>query len=74
MKKLLLGGALFVAFTFTSGSSLDTKVFYCNNKSTQVYHLTKECRGIKRCTHEIKGATKVYATGNLKLTLCGYED
>ena len=74
MKKLLLGGALFVALAFTSGSSSDTKVYMCNNGKTEVYHLKKDCQGIKRCTFEIKELDKDYATGTLKLRLCGYED
>lgn len=74
MKQLLLGGALFVALAFTSRSSSETNVYYCANGKTEVYHLKKDCQGIKRCTHEVKTVSKDYAVGTLKLRLCGYED
>jgi hypothetical protein len=48
--------------------------YICLNKTSEVYHFNKECRGLKRCTHEVlttneKDAKEKYG----KLRLCGYE-
>lgn len=30
-----------------------TQVYICNNKNTSVYHVSKTCKALKKCTHEI---------------------
>ncbi len=50
-----------------------SNVFICNNGKTEVYHLTKECSAMKRCTSGIK-PLKLEEAKEEGLRLCGYED
>jgi hypothetical protein len=34
------------------------KVYICVSKTAVAYHNFKDCRGLQRCTHEIKTVTK----------------
>lgn len=36
-----------------SFDKVETKVYICNNKNTSVYHVSKSCKALKKCTHEI---------------------
>lgn len=63
-----------LAIITLSFSKSETTVYFCNNGATKVYHLTKSCRGMKRCEHEIKAVRKSDAVNTYELRLCGYED
>lgn len=71
MKQLLFLGATALFLSFTSSES--KTVYICNNGSTKVYHLSKECRGLKLCTSGVKPLKLEEAKGK-GLRLCGYED
>ncbi len=70
MIKLLLSSALFVV---VSASSNSTKVYICDSENAVAYHYTKNCRGIKPCTHDVLEVTVVKAKEK-GLRLCGWED
>lgn len=56
MKKILpLILAVFICFSFTTQN---VNVYICNSTTASVYHSTKSCRGLGRCTHEIKEVSK----------------
>jgi hypothetical protein len=40
----------------------DTSVFICVSPNAYAFHSSKNCRGIQRCTHEIKSTSKIDAT------------
>jgi hypothetical protein len=79
MGKLIL--ALFLSFSFlTSNTSSHTilktitpkasTVYICNNSKTEVYHVSKNCSAIKRCTHEIKEVSEADAINKWQLRKC----
>ncbi|MDG1333023.1 MAG: hypothetical protein P8P74_11885 [Crocinitomicaceae bacterium] len=68
MLKILLVSALVTLLSVSD----DTKVYICDSENAVAYHYTKECRGIKRCTHEILKVTKKEAVEK-ELKLCGWE-
>jgi hypothetical protein len=39
--------------SFSLSAKTDTKVFVCKSNTSVAYHVKKECRGIKSCTHEV---------------------
>lgn len=53
MKLLLATLVLFISVSFTPPN----KVFICVSKGSKAYHSSKSCRGIKKCTHEIREVT-----------------
>lgn len=66
---IFIGILLLVSFT----KKQEEVVYICNGPSSQKYHYTKSCRGLKRCS------TKIYKVSleearNRQRTLCGYED
>ena len=66
---------LLLTFSLLSFLSIEDppKVYICDSENAVAYHYTKECRGIKLCTHEILKVTKEEALEK-KLKLCGWED
>ena len=53
MKRLiLLSGLLALSF-----KPIDSKVYVCKSESSVAYHATTDCRGLKRCTHEVVTVT-----------------
>lgn len=48
-------------------------VYVCQNGVTEVYHVDKECKGLMKCTHEVKTIILEKAK-EYKLRLCGWED
>lgn len=69
-KSLLL---LSAAVLFLGGSSIKSSdVYICDSPNAERYHLTKTCRGLSNCKHEIVSVTKETATSR-GLTLCGFE-
>ncbi|MGN6354122.1 MAG: hypothetical protein ACTHLB_12080, partial [Parafilimonas sp.] len=45
-------------------------VYICVSRTAYVYHKTKECRGLSRCTHEIKKITKKEAVDDYGRRAC----
>ena len=63
MKTLLI--LIVTLFTFNS-----ITVYICDSKSSEVYHKTKNCSGIKNCTHEVKEVTVSEATSTYNRRAC----
>ena len=57
MKKILCS-FLVILFVSTGFTTVMDDVYICNSKTAEVYHATKSCRGLDRCTHEIKAVSK----------------
>lgn len=75
MFKLILTVAL-ISFSSTTNNlspSDDTYVYMCVNGKTEVYHVNRNCRGMKQCKHTIKKMT-LKAAKEKELRLCGFED
>lgn len=49
-----------------------TQVYICRSAGAKRYHFRSNCRGIKRCTHEVAKVSVETAKG-YGLTVCGYE-
>ncbi len=73
--------ALLLSFTFfTSNTQAPaivkvvhpraSAVYICDNGKTQVYHVSKNCSALKRCTHEIKEVSETDAINKWKLRKC----
>jgi hypothetical protein len=50
----------------------EKEVFICPTKSSKVYHLKKDCKGLKRCSIKIKTITEKKAE-NIGRTMCKIE-
>jgi len=72
MKSLLITLLLFIFFGFKSSD--EVTVFICISPSAEVYHLKKDCPGIKQCTHEIRSVSKSIAINKYGRRFCGFED
>lgn len=70
MKKILFLFAIASAMSF---SSLEKDVYICGVKGAKKYHLSKACRGLSNCKHEIV-QKKLTEAEDFGLTLCGWED
>ena len=62
MRKWILGALLTVVL---SASAPADKVYVCDSGGAVAYHADRNCRGLRRCTHEIvlvseSDAVKVY--------------
>lgn len=71
MKKIAL--ILSVFFLVASFTVKDTYVYICKGKSSKKYHLVKNCRGLKPCTHKIDKVT-LKSAEKIGRTLCKWED
>lgn len=57
MKLILLLFTVFIVNTsFIEASS--TSVYICVSPNAKKYHFDKNCRGLQKCTHEIRKVTK----------------
>ena len=80
MKKALLILSLgLLTFSFSPTQSLDnlpegSTVYICDSEGAKKYHLSKNCRGLKSCTHKIIKVTIEEAKKKGKKELCGWED
>lgn len=71
MKSLVILSSLF----FLSPQEPPKDAYVCLNKTSEVYHLDKDCTALKRCTHEVVKTTPEEAKSKYgKQRLCGYED
>ena len=57
---LLLGQA-FVAQPAGTTSNDETQVYICTGPSSKRYHRTSTCKGLVKCSKEVKKVTKSYA-------------
>lgn len=66
MKTIILLSLLAFGGQYTNQSS---SVYICVSPTAKKYHFSKNCRGIQKCTHEIKEVTKSDAI-NKGYTVC----
>ena len=76
MKKAILILSIFISLTGTSNALPNyhlkvtpENVYVCISKTGHKYHNNENCRGLKRCTHEIRKVTKAQAM-KLGYTAC----
>jgi hypothetical protein len=70
MKKVIL---IFLLIPLLSSyQTKEKEVFICPTKSSKVYHLKKDCKGLKRCSIKIKTITEKKAE-NIGRTMCKIE-
>ncbi len=67
-------GVILLALIFINASSVRTTVYICVSKSAYAYHYDLDCRGLNRCTHEIRAVSEEDAVREYGRKLCGYED
>jgi hypothetical protein len=75
MKNLLLSFLVLGALGFSSEpaaypSKTADQVYICLGPYAKVYHQSKECRGLRACTHEIKSVSLSDAVGVYKRRKC----
>ena len=66
MKKALLIVTMLISVAYSSPNKLITNVavdsvYICVSKTNHKYHDNRDCRGLARCTHEIRKVTKAQA-------------
>ena len=69
MKILLFIAGFYLLGSIGTKNKEDKTVYYCDSPNGIKYHFTKECRGLKKCTHTIKKTTEAGAK-KLELTVC----
>ena len=74
---LLLVSACFASAGFVSSlpavsaySKTERAVYICSSPKAYAYHKSKSCRGLNRCSYEIKEIAKSEATGKFKRSAC----
>ena len=71
MKLLYL---LILVFGLNTGANYyQASVYLCDSAGGKKYHLTKNCRGLSNCRHEVVKVTLKKAQ-SLGKTHCGHED
>ena len=48
----------------------ETTVYICSNGKTSVYHVSKTCNAVKRCTHDILQVSETDAIKKYHLRKC----
>ena len=77
MKRLLTIVLLLSAQAAISSYTLPQEtcdtVYICVSPTAHAYHISRECRGLKKCTHQIKEVSveKAVAKGYKKCKVCG---
>lgn len=62
-----------LTISLLSFSQKDDGVYVCASGESKKYHLSKDCRGLNACTHEIKEMDIIEAKKSGK-ELCSWED
>jgi hypothetical protein len=72
--------AILLSFTFATSNTQNhsivkvtqrvSTVYICNNGQTSVYHVSKNCSAIKRCTHDILEVSEPEAVNKYHLRKC----
>jgi hypothetical protein len=65
MKKFILALSMLISVNITNGISIShlakpypDSVYICVSKTGHKYHNDRNCRGLARCTHEIRKVSK----------------
>ncbi len=66
MKSLYFISLLFFVGSFMAPAD---SVYYCDSTGGKRFHQSKQCRGLQKCTHEIK-STSTSGAKSLGLTQC----
>ncbi len=68
MKRLLI----LIGFCFLMCATPDTNVYICTGGSSVVYHKTKTCKGLTKCSKEIQSITieKAKELGRRECKIC----
>lgn len=67
MIKLLLTLSLLSAPFLKTGDEI---VYLCNSKTSEVYHTNRQCKALKKCSHEIIEVTKADAINKYGKRAC----
>lgn len=68
MKRLLVPLLILtLSSSFKSGADA---VYICDNKTSEVYHVTKSCNALDRCKHEVITVTKEEAEKKYEKRAC----
>ncbi|ASS47988.1 MAG: hypothetical protein A3D31_01145 [Candidatus Fluviicola riflensis] len=67
--RLLIVGILFL---LCSSVGSETTVYICDSPYATKYHYSKSCKGLEKCTHQLKELTLKEAQAK-QYGLCGYE-
>lgn len=59
----LLCGNLFFTQPKTADITAETYVYICTGPNSKCYHRTADCKGLKKCSKEVKKVTLTYAKG-----------
>ena len=70
MNKLILV-IVFSIFGIASTNHSDVKVYICQGSMSECYHKTKDCKGLERCSTDIKEITLEQAK-KMGRRPCGY--
>ncbi|HWJ25513.1 MAG TPA: hypothetical protein VNS32_03165 [Flavisolibacter sp.] len=69
--KLFLTFILPLVFAFAGGPTLKAdKVYVCDSRTSEAYHINKNCRGLNRCTHTIIEVTEKQAIDSYHKRKC----
>jgi hypothetical protein len=75
IKKSLRILSLIIFFSVLSAfRSPNVTVYLCDSETAYAYHLSKNCRGLNNCKHEIIAVSKETAIGTYGRKICGFED
>jgi hypothetical protein len=58
----------------SSFRSPEGKVYLCMSNAAEVYHYSRDCRGLSNCKHEIIEVSKEEAVNSYGRRICGWED
>jgi hypothetical protein len=61
----------FVILIFLTSFNINpASVYICDSETATVYHKTKDCEGLQKCTHEIKLVTRSEAKNTYNRRAC----
>jgi len=63
---------ILLIFLILLASFQASTVYVCDSKKAYAYHVDRDCKGLKRCTHEIITISKSDAVNKYKRKPCGY--
>jgi len=55
---------------FEGHKDVESSVYVCLSRSAVAYHNSSSCRGLNRCTHQIKSMSRSLAIKNYGLRAC----
>lgn len=63
---------LSVIFILSSAFTQTQTVYICNSNKAYAYHIDRDCKGLKKCTHEVLTVSKSDAINKYGRRACGY--